>query len=162
MKLSGLGNGAFLMVLILLLAGMALFLLHGQKESGKRLKSRCTGKTSGTLEYVDRGCYFNGFKLSKHGWGNYMYGPSFVITSHAVYTYSVDGTRYLGIDARNPLTLSGGRNRGEEAEIYYNPYDVTEFYCPNEDRNIIYADLIMAGFAAAVIGIIYYFMYVRK
>ena len=111
---------------------------------------------------VKNGLVGGQFKMNEHRRGHYMYGPFFVLTSHTIYTYSVDGTSYTGIDARTPLALAKGGNHGDEVEIYYNPNDVMEFYCPNEDRNIIYADLIMAGFAAVVIGIIYYFMYVRK
>lgn len=154
--LFGLGNGVFLGVMVLLVLGLALFLHYGRKEAGEEIKSRCTAKTSGRLEYVDRGCYFNGFKMNEHRRGHYMYGPSFVLTSHTIYTYSVDGTSYTGIDARTPLALAKGGNHGDEVEIYYNPNDVMEFYCPNEDRNIIYADLIITGMIAAGAGLFYY------
>ena len=96
------------------------------------------------------------FKMNEHRRGHYMYGPSFVLTSHTIYTYSVDGTSYTGIDARTPLALAKGWNHGDEVEIYYNLNDVMEFYCPNEDRNIIYADLIITGMIAAGAGLFYY------
>ena len=96
------------------------------------------------------------FKMNEHRRGHYMYGPSFVLTSHTIYTYSVDGTSYTGIDARTPLALAKGGNHGDEVEIYYNLNDVMEFYCPNEDRNIIYADLIITGMIAAGAGLFYY------
>ena len=85
--------------------------------------------------------------MNEHRRGHYMYGPSFVLTSHTIYT---------GIDARTPLALAKGGNHGDEVEIYYNLNDVMEFYCPNEDRNIIYADLIITGMIAAGAGLFYY------
>lgn len=142
-----------------------LIILHGLlliqhmycASSQKNVKYRCTQKTTGTIQFLNRGIYYAGSKLRKKVGFGYYNEHIYIFHWFTVYSYSAKGQQYTGTDARLPYAFFSPGKPGEEVEIYYNPKDGREFYCPNEDKNAKYGHMALIGLSI-LIGIAAYFI----
>ena len=148
-------GGMFVAGAILLAAVMLLYAGGANRDEEEKIRSRCTQKTAGVIDHLERGFHFTGYKMNRHRACHYMYGPAFTLVWSTIYTYNVGGTAYSGIDARIPLAFFKPGNSGDEVVLFYNPNNAEEFCCPGEDVNAKYGFGIVFGLIALAAGLCY-------
>lgn len=153
--LSGFEECVILSVIVLVIA---VYLNTRQRKAERNIKERCTAITSGVIDHTERSGFFNGMKISRRGLKT-NYWPSFTLVCHTIYRYNAKDKDYLGIDARMPIACFKAGNPGDSVEIFYNPRDGREFYCPNEDKNIKYGWWILTGLIMITIAAVNIFLY---
>ncbi len=148
----------FICILLVLFHLFVLFQRINSSYSAKILKDTCRLKTSGRIEFVDRGICYAGTKFHKRGRFHASYTPIYIFHWYTVYSYDAKGQHYTGVDSRLPLAFLPAGKPGEEAEIYYNPNDGRIFYCPGEDKNARYGYLMFIGLSVLAGLAVYLFL----
>lgn len=148
-------------ILSLIVLAIAAYLTISQRNAERNIKKRCTAITSGVIDHMERSGFYNGMKFGRRGFRINCY-PSCTLVCHTIYRYNAKNKDYIGIDARMPVACFKAGRPGDSVEIFYNPKDGREFYCPNENKNIKYSWWILAGLAIiaiVTIRIVLYFYY---
>lgn len=139
-------NISFLLVITILINVAILSFRIGYKDYEKNVKKHCIRKTIGKIEHQSKGVILNGIEIKKARYffpHPYTVSPNITILYHTVYSYTVGEKQYLGIDARKQISILPVGKSGDVVDIFYNPNDAREFYCPKENRNAKYGYLII-------------------
>lgn len=132
-----------------------LFNTYGSiKKKNMDVTHRCINKTIGQIDYLSTGVYVEYLKRVNN---KYVTTAS-VPHRFTIYRYSIGNQACSGMDSRIPYAFLWVGKPGEEVEIYYNPSDITDFYCPREDKNIKIIPYIFILFAL-LCAIVLYFLY---
>lgn len=132
-------------VMIFVNAAIVLFRI-GNKDFERNIKKYCIKTTTGKIESHSKGLILNSINISEARCFSprpYTYSLNLTMLYHTTYSYTVNEKQYLGIDARKHVSVLPAGKAGDVVEIFYNPNDAREFYCPNEDRNAKYGYLIL-------------------
>lgn len=148
----------------IVLIAVVIILLHriDYKDIEKNLMQRCSQTTIGKIEYISKGIFFHGIKISKNRKflsHPYSIAPNFTVSYYTVYSYYANGRQYFGIDARKQISILTAGKSGDVVQIFYNPNDAREFYCPSENINVKYGYLVIA-IALIILAVIISILYI--
>jgi len=158
---------ASLILVIMILINMVILLFRiGYKDFERSVKKHCIGRTIGKIEHHSKGIILNGIKAKKARYffpHPYTFSPCITILYHTIYSYTVEEKQYLGIDARKQISILPVGKSGDAVDIFYNPNDAREFYCPAENRNASYGYLIIILlFNILMIGLFLVYMFINR
>ncbi|EEQ61848.1 hypothetical protein LK536_04680 [Lachnoclostridium pacaense] len=124
------------------------------KEKNMDVIRRCIKKTIGQIDYLSTGVYVEYLKRTHN---RYITAPS-IPHRFTIYKFSIGNQECNGMDSRVPYAFLSVGKPGDEVDIYYNPNDITDFYCPREDKNIKIIPYLFI-LTALLCAVVLYFLY---